>query len=326
MLSPMPCGEMHAERRGLSDVGFVDATVSIPRDVAVPPLPYRFEGKLLFPTGEFRGTWDVDELALVLECGGSVEQIHSEIWFEASTILANYVRALYTFRDKSAPGYTEGRAALAKILLNSLYGKFGSNPDRESLWINPDEDEISDHDLRDMSDVYKSLFLEKVFVYPDYTIPQIAAHITALARANLWRYLRAVKGRLYYCDTDSIISEHHFPWSNELGGMKLEKTARSGYFAAPKLYRFGDTNSDEMLKAKGFGGFGAKMDGAKWRDVVSGGIFSTGRMQKLKGWSKEGGSPHVFQLDKRRRAVYDKRYVFPDGTTRPWHIEGGKLT
>jgi hypothetical protein len=132
-------------------------------------------------------------------------------------------------------------------------------------------------------------------------------------------------GKLYYCDTDSIISTHQYQWSSNLGGMKLEKVARNGHFVAPKLYRFGDTD-DEFLKAKGFGGFGKKVDAKTWGEIVAGQPFVSGRMVKLKSWSKEGSTPNVKKVSKQRRTGYLKRFVFPDGTTRPWHIVDGQLT
>lgn len=333
MLGPMPTGAM---RRSLdidggrpNEVGFFHARVSIPSDCKVPPLPFRSKGLgLLFPTGDFEGTWDHSELKLIERAGGRIIDITDGAWVAGSDDLADYVLTLYALRDKTKPGYNEGRAAIAKILLNSLYGKFGSAYDRESIWINPTADEIADKQLRDMCDRYRTLYLEDVFTYPDYLIPQIAAHITAVARANLWAYLWEASqgGMLYYCDTDSIISTHQYAWSFELGGMKLEKTARSGHFVAPKLYRFGDSESEEFVKAKGFGGFGAKVDSKSWRSIVKGLPFKAGRMAKLKTWAGKADTPRVHRTKKQRRTGYRKRFVYPDGSTRPWNIVDGQLT
>jgi DNA polymerase type B, organellar and viral len=194
MLGPMPTGAMR-ESKDLNDgktdeIGFFEATVSIPRTCGVPPLPYRSNGRgLLFPTGVFRGVWDYCELELLRSIGGTVKEVHRGAWIEGRRDLSDYVTALFALRDKSRPDYNEGLAAIAKILLNSLYGKFGSDYDRESIWINPTVEDITENGLRDCCDRYHTLFLEDVFAYPDYLIPQVAAHITAMARANLWRYL-----------------------------------------------------------------------------------------------------------------------------------------
>jgi hypothetical protein len=333
MLKPMPIGEFERDdtrhkAKWENEVGFVDATVTIP-DTYLPPLPWRYRNKLIFPYGTFRGTWEASELAQIQRIGGTVQSVHCAVWTEAREIFASYVRELYKLRDKSRADYEPGRAGIAKILLNSLYGKFGSNFDRERIWISPTVEDIQDKQLRDMCDEYKNLFVEDVFVYPEYLIPQIAARVTALARSQLWGLMQdalASGAKLFYCDTDSIVSTHQFKWGNELGQIKLEKTARKGHFAAPKLYRFGDTESSEYLKAKGFsGGFGAKLNHNDWERIIDGAEMRSQRMGKLKTWARSGSVPSVHTAIKKRTGQYDKRAILPTGETRPWIVINGEL-
>lgn len=336
MLQIMPCepyteDSTRFEPKWERETGFVEATVYIPEDCYLPPLPYRYKSKLIFPCGTFRGTWESSELSLLKRIGGKVEQVHRAVWAEGNYIFAKYVRELYKFRDKNSKFYSEGKAAIAKILLNALYGKFGTNYLREKIWIHPTAEEILDHGMKHMLSDYAPLFLEEVVSYPDYLIPQIAARVTALARAQLWSlmYEGLEQGaKLYYCDTDSIVSSHEYKWSESLGGLKLEKSAHSGHFAAPKLYRFGDSESDEFRKQKGFGrGFTSRKDTrADWEDVVSGTEYIVSSLSKLKTWSRDNDGPHVIASEKKRKSKYDKRRVFDTGETAPWIIVNGELT
>src|SRR4029077_948198 len=97
--------------------------------------------------------------------GGRVQDVHCAVWMQAREIFQPYVRELYKLRNKTRPSYDEGKAAIAKILLNALYGKFGSNSARERFWISRSVDEIRDKSLRYMCDAFKNLFVEDVFVY-----------------------------------------------------------------------------------------------------------------------------------------------------------------
>jgi hypothetical protein len=313
------------------ETGFVDATVTVPESCYLPPLPYRHKGKLIFPCGTFRGTWEASELSLLFRIGGTVREVHKAMWAEGNFIFNKYVKELYRLRDKKASDYSEGRAAIAKILLNALYGKFGTNYQREKIWIHPTAEEIRDKNMKHMLSDFAPLFTESVVSYPDYLIPQLAARITALARAQLWglMYEALEHGKkLYYCDTDSIVSTHEYKWSEQLGGLKLEKTAHSGHFAAPKLYRFGDSESDEFRKQKGFGrGFTSRKDTrADWDDVVSGREYLVSRLSKLKTWARDSNGPQVLVAEKARKSKYDKRRVLASGETSPWIIKDGELT
>ena len=334
MLKPMPIGDFERDDsrhkpKWENEVGYVDATVSIPDTCYLPPLPWRYKNKLIFPTGTFRGVWESSELAQIQRIGGIVQDVHCAVWSEAREIFSRYVTELYKLRDKSRADYNPGSAGIAKILLNSLYGKFGSNYDRERIWISPTVDEIEEKRLRDMCDQYKNLFIEDVFVYPDYLIPQIAARVTALARSQLWGLMQdalSQGAKLYYCDTDSIVSTHAFQWSADLGKIKLEKVARSGHFAAPKLYRFGDDET-EFRKAKGFGkGFGEKSNRSDWQRIIDGSTVDTHRLAKLKSWARTGNGPRVSKVEKHRTSQYDKRRVLDSGDTAPWIVKDGQLT
>lgn len=85
-----------------------------------------------------------------------------------------------------------GMRQLAKLMLNNLYGKFGTNPDvtRKVPRLDPETDtvvwELGEREVRD----------------PVY-VP-VAAFCTAWARDTLIRAIMANRDRFVYCDTDSM--------------------------------------------------------------------------------------------------------------------------
>ena len=82
----------------------------------------------------------------------------------------------------------------------------------------------------------------------------IALAVTAYARIHMSQFKNNKDIRLFYTDTDSIISDKplpdYFVDSTELGKMKLEHVVEKGIFLAPKLYCL-KTNNKIITKTRG---------------------------------------------------------------------------
>lgn len=150
MKQRMPIGEMVVlgenedfTKYAIGDyVGFVRCTVEIPDNVYLPPLPVPHEGKLKFPVGKFSGTWDWVELRALRRVGGRILHVEKSVWIKAQKFMDHFVDDLYSMRQKNSPDYDEGRSELAKIMLNSTFGKYGMEQEREEVVIlKPGEDE-----------------------------------------------------------------------------------------------------------------------------------------------------------------------------------------
>ena len=81
------------------------------------------------------------------------------------------------------------------------------------------------------------------YLTSEYVQVQISSYVTALARLELYKGIENIisrGGKVYYCDTDSIVSdiklEPHFVHDYEFGKWKLEGEIKKGYFAQPKVY------------------------------------------------------------------------------------------
>lgn len=352
MLEPMPVGpgmviegltEELVYKNALRKIGIVDCDVEVPADCYLPPLPIRQgkSGKLVFPVGRFRGTWDTAELTLLKEVGGKILRVHKSVWFDEETIFSRFVHSIYKYRDKSLPTWNKGLDWIAKILLNASYGKFAMREARSKFLIHPDK--IEDLEPIDLNaDIWK----EDVEVSPNYIVPQIAVHVTALARRQLWTILHGVVkagGRIYYCDTDSVVcSGVELDTSNKLGALKLENTISRASYILPKLYLMETVEENKRkkkesnikVKAKGMGPgirlgetgddpLDGQLSEKEFISLVKRGVpLTRHRLTKFREGLRDAlrnktTFPRVIAAPKEIRSHYDKRKVLDDFDTVP---------
>jgi len=299
MREPMPCEEpiwWHGEPPrvftdvGSEYVGFVEADVEL--DEYIPPLPVKRDNKLLFPTGRVSGRWDWAELSLVRS---AIRRWGKSVWFKSKPLLKSMVEDLYPYRDKSLPGYDEGLAYVVKILLNSLYGKFGQSAVRRKVvpWYPDLPKGAIPVDGTSESAVW---YIDEEVTAP-YIMPQIAAHVTSLARIKLYRHMVAAGNNLAYCDTDSIITSSELACSTQLGELKNEYPGVTfdGTFLAPKLYMLRGSDGSTKVVAKGI----RERTEATFHTLACGGTVSSMELEKLGKLAHANfRKPQMFELKK----------------------------
>jgi hypothetical protein len=356
MLEPMPTGDaielMNLDEKAILSnaknlVGFVECDVHIPDDCYLPPLPLKTqEGKLIFPTGNLSGTWNTSELKLLSRVGGKIVRSRQSLWYETTACFARFVRQLYKLRDKKSPTWNVGLDWIAKILMNSLYGKFAMVEERSRIVIHPDSpDGLACVDLE------ADIWTEECYVSADYVIPQLSAHVTALARARLWELLQHVLdkgGRIYYTDTDSeAISGVRIETGDGLGDLKHEGSFTRAEFTLPKLYLIEWTEKQKKskktkeekvtIKAKGLGPgirlgeqgddpLGGELSEAELFDMIRNGVpIERHRISKLReglnAYAREKLLfPSIVTTPKKMRTTYDKRRVIDGCDTVPLRV------
>lgn len=359
MLEPMPVGpaiEMHGltEAQVYSNarrlVGIVECDVEIPEDCYLPPLPLKMNGKLMFPTGRLHGTWDTAELALLPRVGGRIVKTYRSVWFETVPIFIRFIRHLYKFRQKKNPDgtpnkeYKKALDKLAKLLMNSLYGKWAMKVNRQKIVIHPTSPE-GKNCINFEADVWS----EETIVNPIYVLPQLSVHVTSVARARLWEINMKVLqdgGRIYYNDTDSLVcSGATLETGGDLGALKNEATIKRAVFALPKLYLVEtlDPNPDKQLeqhlkiKSKGMGPgirideegddpYDGQLSEKDFNDLIRKGVpIQRHRITKLKealnAFAKQQTEfPRVIPSTKAMKSAYDKRRVKDDYDTVPIYV------
>lgn len=175
--------------------GTYKINIDIPEDYYISPLQIR-SGLLYFPTGKYREYY-VDKLTLLtlLDEGHNIELLSAmEIYDdEAEPLLYDLIIKLFNIKeDGSQP---EVVRLAAKIILNSLYGKFIQLVDDAGLEIVNDMlelDSISPAELFHIANRYYKRIHSMDFKTGKLYAPQYASYITAHARMKLYNTAKKV--------------------------------------------------------------------------------------------------------------------------------------
>jgi len=356
-----PCSPKHLALMARKCIGFVECKVYVPPTCKLPPLPYRcpIRKKLIFPAGEFSGVWDFAELELLKEVGGKILEIKRSVWYTKAPIFREMVTDLYRYRDKTLPDYNEGLSFCAKLMLNSLYGKFGMREDRTALVLVPEGVEPPwEKGWPTNGDPNNCLIWEvENIASAAYIIPQISAHITALSRIRLYRGMLQASNdgaELLYVDTDSIMmTDAEMQEGAKLGEWKREDPGilLEGFFVLPKLYRlvghkekcrkkycdgcrgFSGKHASEctdktcagcITSVEKMKGVGSRAQNAKnWETLTTGGTISFPRVMQIRTMFAKGKlSPEVIKATKSLRSVDNKRVWKKNGKSTPLVLGG----
>jgi hypothetical protein len=212
--------------------GFWNVKVRVPQSY-ICPLGVVRNGKLIFPWGEFWGTWSSIELKYLKELGGEVLECRDGVVFDTErTPLKTYVSHFWNERQKTAVGTPEN--ILSKLYLNSLYGKFGFRRDRDELTLDVGLIEKGKHELKIGNRIFTfGTFPKKMKSFSNVAV---SAWVTALSRIYVHTVLAFLGNEVWYTDTDSFFTTRELPTSTTLGGLKLEQTIKSAVFLLPKTY------------------------------------------------------------------------------------------
>ncbi|KAI3662109.1 hypothetical protein MP638_005557 [Amoeboaphelidium occidentale] len=167
----------------------------------------------------------------------------------------------------------KGRRAMAKLMLNSLWGKFGQRPDlqEDACYTKESYEKLVQAEVRGevTIDSERTLPNGKIIVRSQKTNfidnlsnknVAIAAFVSAGGRIMLWETLNKLEERVFYHDTDSILYERDTKgynvetgellgeWADEHPGDKIVEFCGLG----PKTYGFNTAGGHSVMKCKGF--------------------------------------------------------------------------
>jgi len=187
--------------------------------------------------------------------------------FKSEVIFKDYVDFLYNLRtqyDKSNP-----LNFIAKILMNSLYGRFGMEDNFANINI-IHKDYFSDFENKYFDNIIKTTEIDDYCLVEFENVNNdnnednthnisvaIASAITAYSRIHMTQFKNNPKINLYYSDTDSIYVEENSDIdiglidNKILGKLKLENICNKAIFLAPKVYCLETIESETIYKVKG---------------------------------------------------------------------------
>jgi hypothetical protein len=322
MMSPCPGNYLGASRR-LPDDGLYVADVEFEiGETYFPPAPTRVGGRVFFPMGRWRSWLSNVDIELLQEEGHRLIKCYEAHRFAPFTDLAEYVSTIYEKRKNSNDPFEK---QVLKILMNSLYGKFGESSEKTAMHFHPSEKQLDAWELgeTEVHNLFPGCWLEYKKEKVEHAHVAISAHITALARRKIFEYMSNCS-TLHYCDTDGFSTNDELGVTgNELGQLKFEKRIGHGNFVAPKVYRL-----DDKVKAKGFSLSRDKDKAIQQFEALKAGenivITRMTRLREL--YRNQETKPKEALIKKGLTSIVTgksvgKRHSYPDGNTRPWHIK-----
>jgi DNA polymerase type B, organellar and viral len=235
-------------------VGYGFYTVECISDGA---LPKRVKSGLKFPKNPEIDRYTVTgwELLAAIECNKlkNITHIEQKVFYETRNF-SNFINTFWQKRQMYSKGTPEN--LFCKLMMNSAYGKFASNPENYETHVIFESDLTEclveqgwslKGDFGDTSIFSLPLEASEMRYYNVAT----GASITGFVRAMLIRGLSNVQEPLY-CDTDSIIfrGSSSIELSEQLGSWGLEGVFNEGHFSGKKLYAV-KNNKKEKIARKG---------------------------------------------------------------------------
>jgi hypothetical protein len=211
--------------------GFTEAEVTCPTDLYIPVLGIKANingsEKLIYPTGAFKSIFFSEELKYAVKLGYRVKLIKAISFNKSDNLFSEYVNFFYNKKSSS----TGASKSLAKLFLNSLYGRFALHKDFEQHFITSNEF-IKDQILNLFTNIKPEVLNEKTVLFNFHIAPNInlkdsyvveylnklfnmsqdahisnialASAITSYARIEHHKYLQMFKDEVHYADTDSL--------------------------------------------------------------------------------------------------------------------------
>lgn len=280
--------------------GYIECDIVCPDNLHIPLLPEKKNNKLMFDlVNKDKKVYSSIELQRAIEVGYKATKIYRSLTFEKSdNIFKGYIRNFLKIKTESA-GYSgddiddyikrynehcgvllekdkikknPGMKLLAKICLNSLWGKFGQNDElpttkyiKNDAWFKllkrhaDKKVELKNEILIDDDTLYVS-YIEKEESQTSLMTSNLglAGFVTANARLRLYKELYKLSERVIYCDTDSIIyeydkSKYNVEEGDCLGQWELEENGnlKEVYALAPKTYGYTSLDGEQKYKCKG---------------------------------------------------------------------------
>jgi hypothetical protein len=289
MLKDIPVGNLvKSSDKNLDNYfGFCYVTVEVPENCKKPVLAYRDnQGNINNPVGSWTGWYsseilktarDVDKTRITVHYGYKLKR--------GENVFTKFILHYFDLKRKATELKNDGLRMLTKLMLNSLYGRFGlkyilsttkivSSSEFKELSLRYKVldsfrfDEENDLEyiryakepsdiLEDLDAVsYRKLISKEDTGSEDFIIRSlpISAMVTSYAASFMHPFLNLPDNECYYTDTDSLVLKHPLDpkhVGDDLGQFKLVGKIKRAYFISPKLYCIILENGDTIIKAKG---------------------------------------------------------------------------
>ena len=249
--------------------------------------------------------------------------IREQHFYEEKKIFNTYANYYYNERLK-VKKTNESKSMFYKLLLNSLYGKFGQKVFTKKSIISSNNEiyDIIGKDNKLINIEFigdEKMIIEYETIGDEFEIGKLirfSSYITALSRTKLSQIMRNIGHKhIYYCDTDSIFTDKKptidFIDNNILGKWKLECIIKKALFLSPKSYYYEDIDEEICKKSKGVDA--RRMEISDYNGLIneSKKYVSQSRMMFFRSFN----GVSINEMIRRVQVVYNKRIFNDDSNT-----------
>lgn len=300
---------------------------------------FQKSNKLIFPIGTFETTLTTPELIHALE-NKHIVKVFDTCIYRGANIFSDFITYFYTKRLEAKDNKNEVLSLLYKLIMNSLYGKFGQKAIHwELIGTAPvdviEVETIFDHVTRQRvqrktfgGGIFEKARLSDGESEAQDSFPAIAAHVTAYARCLLWSCIEiAGEKNTYYMDTDSIFCNEKgyknlvdagMVDPDTLGKLKLEYVCWDVEIRGCKDYSityFSEKDNKEVTvnKIKGVSGSSVKVKENVYISTVWGGMSGYIKDGKMSGF-------HNTLMKKVLKREYNKGVVDENKIVQPFNL------
>ena len=299
----------------------------------------RETAKFIFPTGRFTGYWTTSEIEYARQLGVKIRKIHFGYTFaNGGKIFKQYIETLYEMRMKARADGDGVTDVICKLLMNSLYGRFGMNPDKENLSF----DQLEDSEIYTFLENNRCkipIFKNKVTLKTFFNVA-ISCFVTSYSRIAMHKHYMLCENDIWYTDTDSLFTTKNFDNNNNLGSLKLEYESKRACFLLPKTYATEKiTDNMEVVKKICMKGFDNKLAQKftldDFKNALEGevGVLRLTNPSKLARFRtalrKKDFLTMMEEQERQIKSYYDKRKVYRTSSgffdSSPLHIKDEKV-
>lgn len=318
---PVPWGPVKRVRgdRALQALGVYHAECEL-ADGLRPSLPVRTPEGTIFPVGKWRGWYVGEELIYFKSIGGRVRVLEGIEFFYRVRPFETFVAEMF---ERKSAARNPALRNMYKLILNSLYGKFGQTGERLNAM------ELSKFEQMEKRPAEFRVWCGIVFYRtegepPPWTNYVWPAIVTARARIRLHREIVRIEkagGIPLYCDTDSVIytgaADLHYPEkARRPGDFEFRGKFRSVLIVGKKEYGLEHEKNKWTVHAKG-------VPLSERRRYLLDGVANFERPVKMREAARSGETANNWtKRTKQRRVSFSHRARRPDGTLAPVKLTG----